>query len=86
MQIEEPIEAEDESMLWFFLISVGLGFLGLVTPCVFPMIPLTVSFFTKRSPTRQKGIANAIIYLLSDASKWVTGTELVMDGGLTAGK
>jgi len=31
-------------------------------------------------------VANAIIYLLSDASKWVTGTELVLDGGLTAGK
>ena len=31
-------------------------------------------------------VANAIVYLLSDASKWVTGTEIVLDGGLTAGK
>ena len=31
-------------------------------------------------------IANAIVFLLSDASKWITGTELVMDGGLTAGQ
>ena len=30
-------------------------------------------------------VANAIIFLLSDASKWITGTEIVMDGGLTAG-
>ena len=44
----------------------GLGFLGgliaLLTPCVFPMIPLTVSFFTKHSEKKSKGIANAILY------------------------
>ncbi len=43
-----------------------LGFLGgliaLLTPCVFPMIPLTVSFFTKKSPTRKTGIRNATLY------------------------
>ena len=43
-----------------------LGFLGgliaLLTPCVFPMIPLTVSFFTKQSGDKKKGIANAILY------------------------
>ena len=44
----------------------GLGFLGgliaLLTPCVFPMIPLTVSFFTKQSGNRSKGIVNALLY------------------------
>lgn len=44
----------------------GLGFLGgliaLLTPCVFPMIPLTVSFFTKQSGNKSKGKANAILY------------------------
>lgn len=44
----------------------GLGFLGgliaLLTPCVFPMIPLTVSFFTKSSTNRKKGISNALMY------------------------
>ncbi|MEP3210237.1 MAG: cytochrome c biogenesis protein CcdA [Maribacter sp.] len=44
----------------------GLGFLGgliaLLTPCVFPMIPLTVSFFTKQSQQKSRGIANAILY------------------------
>ncbi|HDZ04768.1 hypothetical protein LCGC14_0198530 [marine sediment metagenome] len=44
----------------------GLGFLGgliaLLTPCVFPMIPLTVSFFTKQSQNKSKGIINALLY------------------------
>lgn len=44
----------------------GLGFLGgliaLLTPCVFPMIPLTVSFFTKQSKKKSKGIINAVLY------------------------
>tara|TARA_R110000796_G_scaffold88850_3_gene191831 strand:+ start:41524 stop:43491 length:1968 start_codon:yes stop_codon:yes gene_type:complete len=49
--------------LWMIF---GLGFLGgliaLLTPCVFPMIPLTVSFFTKQSGTKSKGITNAVLY------------------------
>ncbi|QBA64057.1 protein-disulfide reductase DsbD family protein [Muriicola soli] len=48
------------------LVIFGLGFLGgliaLLTPCVFPMIPLTVSFFTKKSQTRSKGIFDAGLY------------------------
>ncbi|PCE64055.1 protein-disulfide reductase DsbD family protein [Sediminicola luteus] len=44
----------------------GLGFLGgliaLLTPCVFPMIPLTVSFFTKGAQNRSKGISRAFLY------------------------
>ncbi len=47
-------------------IIFGLGFLGgliaLLTPCVFPMIPLTVSFFTKHSQKKSKGIVNALLY------------------------
>lgn len=47
-------------------IIFGLGFLGgliaLLTPCVFPMIPLTVSFFTKHSQKKSKGIINALLY------------------------
>jgi thiol:disulfide interchange protein len=49
--------------LW---VIFALGFLGgliaLLTPCVFPMIPLTVSFFTKQSQTKSKGIGNALLY------------------------
>jgi thiol:disulfide interchange protein DsbD len=54
---------ESGSGLWMIF---GLGFLGgliaLLTPCVFPMIPLTVSFFTKHSEKKSKGIANALLY------------------------
>ncbi|HRO74898.1 MAG TPA: cytochrome c biogenesis protein CcdA [Crocinitomicaceae bacterium] len=53
------------SLLTIFLVSFGSGFLALLTPCVFPMIPMTVSFFTKRSPTKAAGIRNAIIYGVS---------------------
>ena len=52
--------------LWkIFLLGFGGGLLALLTPCVFPMIPLTVSFFTNRSKNRTTGIRNAIIYGLS---------------------
>ncbi len=45
----------------FFLGFVG-GLIALLTPCVFPMIPLTVSFFTKKSSSRKSGIRNAFLY------------------------
>ncbi|MGB0177262.1 MAG: cytochrome c biogenesis protein CcdA, partial [Owenweeksia sp.] len=53
------------SLLSIFILSFLGGFAALLTPCVFPMIPLTVSFFTKQSKTRAKGISNAIIYGIS---------------------
>ena len=63
---EVPLdEKEAESMWWLFFISFLSGFAALLTPCVFPMIPMTVSFFTKQSKTKAKGITNAIIYGLS---------------------
>ena len=52
--------------LWsIFIIAFFSGFAALLTPCVFPMIPMTVSFFTKQSKSRAAGIRNAIIYGLS---------------------
>ena len=45
----------------FFLAFLG-GFAALLTPCVFPMIPMTVSFFTKQSKNKSQGIKNAFIY------------------------
>ncbi len=49
--------------LWsIFIISFLSGFAALLTPCVFPMIPMTVSYFTKQSKTKAAGIRNALIY------------------------
>ena len=58
-------EKEGKSMWALFFIAFISGFAALLTPCVFPMIPMTVSFFTKQSKTKAQGIANAIIYGLS---------------------
>lgn len=52
-----------EGSLWMLLIGGFLGGLvALVTPCVWPMIPMTVSFFLKRSSDRKKGIRDALLY------------------------
>lgn len=55
-------ETENSGLLNIFVLGFLGGLIALVTPCVFPMIPLTVSFFTKRSQDRKKGIANALLY------------------------
>ena len=55
----------DLSFWGIFIAGMLGGFLALLTPCVFPMIPMTVSFFTKRSGSRKKGIINALIYASS---------------------
>ncbi|PKR81268.1 thiol:disulfide interchange protein [Brumimicrobium salinarum] len=55
----------DRSLWWIFAVSFGSGLLALVTPCVFPMIPMTVSFFTKQSKTKKQGVNNAIKYGIS---------------------
>ena len=53
---------QKEGLFTIFLLGFIGGLLALLTPCVFPMIPLTVSFFTKQSQTKAKGISNAILY------------------------
>jgi thiol:disulfide interchange protein len=52
----------NRSLLWIFLAAFGGGLLALLTPCVYSMIPVTVSFFTKRSKTKAEGIRNALYY------------------------
>ena len=57
---------EKNKSLWvLFGLSFLAGFAALLTPCVFPMIPMTVSFFTKQSKSKAQGIRNAIIYGIS---------------------
>lgn len=57
--------AEEKSLIWLFFAALLGGLLAVLTPCVYSMIPITVSFFTKRSKTRAEGIRNAIYYSLS---------------------
>ena len=54
--------SESKGLWGIFFIAFLSGFAALLTPCVFPMIPLTVSFFTKQSKNRAAGIKNAIMY------------------------
>lgn len=58
-------EIEDKSLWGIFLKGVAGGLLALLMPCIFPMIPLTVSLFTKQSKSRSQGITKALIYGLS---------------------
>lgn len=55
-------KSEQKGLLSIFIIAFFSGFAALLTPCVFPMIPMTVSFFTKQSKSKAKGIRNAVIY------------------------
>ena len=57
--------SSNKSLLSIFFIAFLSGFAALLTPCVFPMIPMTVSFFTKQSKSKAAGIRNAVIYGLS---------------------
>lgn len=58
----EPEEEEDNAYMTIFFLGFFGGLIALLTPCVFPMIPLTVSFFTKGAKTREKGLMNAVMY------------------------
>lgn len=62
IKAEETQNVSDKSWWSIFIAGFLGGLAALLTPCVFPMIPMTVSFFTKSSKTRAKGISNALIY------------------------
>lgn len=67
------VTTTEDTSLWstFFLSFLG-GLLALLTPCVWPMIPMTVSFFLKTSKNRRKAIVNAITYGVSIVVIFVT--------------
>jgi thiol:disulfide interchange protein len=69
---EEPLRMagvpamEGEKSLWrFFWLAFGLGLLALLTPCVFPMIPMTVSFFMQGGDQKGKGFFRGLVFGLS---------------------
>ena len=62
---QEPKKEDKKGLFTIFIIAFFSGFAALLTPCVFPMIPMTVSFFTKQSKNKAQGIRNAIVYGIS---------------------
>ncbi|HLP64651.1 protein-disulfide reductase DsbD family protein [Flavobacterium sp.] len=58
----EPVKKEEKGFWTIFLLSFFGGLLATFTPCVFPMIPMTVSFFLKQSANKSKGKFNALFY------------------------
>ena len=67
INIKKPLancgdQIEKGSLWTVFLLGFIGGLIALFTPCMFPMIPVTVSFFTKRSPTRKAGVKNGLLY------------------------
>ena len=68
---------EKKGLLSIFLIAFFSGFAALLTPCVFPMIPMTVSFFTKQSKNKAQGIRNAVFYGISIIAIYVILGSLV---------
>ncbi|MGS2727200.1 cytochrome c biogenesis protein CcdA [Psychroserpens sp. BH13MA-6] len=78
-------EGGKEGLWTIFILGLGAGFIALFTPCVFPLIPMTVSFFTKQSENKAEGIRNAIIYGLSIIVIYVIlGTGVVAIFGASA--
>ncbi len=63
--LKDDENESDTGLLTLFILSFLGGLAALLTPCVFPMIPMTVSFFTKQSKTKSAGIKNAILYGVS---------------------
>ena len=62
---EAGTQTKDRSLWGIFLLGVLGGLIALLTPCVWPIIPMTVSFFLKRTDDKRKGIRDAITYGIS---------------------
>lgn len=82
--VDKKPKEEKKGFLTIFFIAFLSGFAALLTPCVFPMIPMTVSFFTKQSKSKAAGVRNAITYgvsiiiiyvLLGSLVTWIFGAD-----------
>ncbi len=62
----------DTTLLWLFVMGLTGGIIALFTPCVWPIIPMTVSFFLKRAEKKSRGIRDAVTYGLSIILIYVT--------------
>ncbi len=63
--LKEKTDADNESLWGYMIVAFVLGLASLITPCVFPMIPMTVTFFLRDGQTRSKGIRMALFFGLS---------------------
>lgn len=61
-KIEHSEQEEDASLWGIFIAGLVGGFAAFLMPCIFPMVPLTVSFFTKKAESKAKGISQALLY------------------------
>ena len=81
----ETTSQEDMSWIYIFITGFAGGLLALFTPCVWPIIPMTVSFFLKRSKDKQKGIRDAWTYGASIVVIYVTlGLAITLVFGASA--
>jgi thiol:disulfide interchange protein DsbD len=78
--ISAPVNTEKPKTLWQIFIAGFLGGLAaVIMPCIYPLLPLTVSFFTKKSGSRAKGIGQSLLYGLSIIIIYV-GLGLIISG------
>ncbi len=75
--LNQPDPNTPYSLLGFMFVAFLGGLAALLTPCVFPMIPMTVTFFTGKAQSRSKAIRNALIYGLSIVVIYVVAGTLV---------
>lgn len=68
----EQQASQNHSWIYIFLAGLAGGLIALFTPCVWPIIPMTVSFFLKRAKNKKKGIRDAVIYGISIVVIYVT--------------
>jgi thiol:disulfide interchange protein DsbD len=62
---DENAKKESDSLWSFFFLAMGIGFIGLLTPCVYPMIPMTVTFFMNASQNKIKAKSQAVFFGIS---------------------